>query len=133
MISTFLWAFIILIIYVVTISLLLTAKETEKSQYFVIEKLDLEILPVLITVVKRAFAFYEIVDSRFIGLIIFLNANILTGLINLSINTKKTLPPISLLILILHAFLSIGSGYLVYYYFKFYRSENNLRSIKNIV
>ena len=132
MISTFLWAFAILLIYTIT-TLLLRTKQTENSQYFQVEKVDEEVMPVLIKILERTFAFYEIVDSKLIGLIIFLNSNILTGIINLSIDTKNVSNVGSLLILIFHAFFSIGSGYSIYYYFKFYRFNREFILIKNII
>jgi hypothetical protein len=130
MISTFLWAFAILLIYILT-TLLLTTKQTEK--YFQVEMVDEEVMPALVKILERTFAFFEIVDSKLIGLIIFLNSNILTGIINLSIDTKNVSTVGSLLILISHAFISVGSGYSIYYYFKFYRFNREFILIKNII
>ena len=127
LISTFLWAFAILQIYVITMFFIVKTKKSQEFPYIQIEKYDLENLPAMISILQRAFAFFEIIDSKLIGLIIFLNSNILTGLVNLSINTRNVSPINSILFLILHAFLSVGSGYLVYFYFKFYKNYHSVQ------
>ena len=131
LICTSFWAFAILQILIFTIFFLLKAKKTKTFPYLKIEKFDFEYLSEMITFLKRVFAFSEIVDSKLIGLIIFLNANILTGLINLSIITKMLSTFSSLIVLILHAFVSIGSGYSIYYFFKFYRNDKESEMIKS--
>jgi uncharacterized membrane protein len=127
LISTFLWAFAILQLYMITMFFIVKTKKSQEFPYIQIEKYDLENLPAMISILQRAFAFYEIIDSKLIGLIIFLNSNILTGLVNLSIDTRNVSPINSILILILHAFLSVGSGYLVYFYFKFYKNSHSVQ------
>ena len=129
MICTAFWAFSILQIYVITMFFIVKTKKSQEFPYIQIEKYDLENLPAMISILQRAFGFSVIIDSKLIGLIIFLNSNILTGLVNLSIYTRDVPPIVSLIILILHAFLSVGSGYLVYYYFKFYRNNNKTKNI----
>ena len=127
MICTAFWAFSILQIYVITMFFIVKTKKSQEFPYIQIEKYDLDNLPAVISILQRAFGFSEIVDSKLIGLIIFLNSNILTGLVNLSIDTRNVSPTNSILILILHAFLSVGSGYLVYFYFKFYKNSHSVQ------
>jgi hypothetical protein len=127
MICTSFWAFSILQIYVITMFFILKTKKSQKLPYIQIERYDLENLPAMVKILQSAFGFSEIVDSKLIGLIIFLNSNILTGLVNLSINTRDVSPINSLLILILHAIISVFGGYSIYYYFKFYRNNNKTK------
>jgi hypothetical protein len=49
--------------------------------------------------------FFKIIDSKFIGLMLFLIANIQTGLINVTINTRYVSTITTFLILSIHSFL----------------------------
>ncbi len=64
---------------------------------------------------SRIFSFVAISDSKFIGLIIFLISNLLTGLINLSINTLKVSDLNAFLILASYSFASFLIPFLIYY------------------
>ena len=129
MISTFLWAFAILIVCMITKFLFLLAKRSEKNQiqqFDDYESIEFKTrLQVIMSLLKRIFSFYEIIDSKFIGLIVFLNSNILTGLVNLSTDTKEFSVFGSMVILILHAFASVGSGYLIYLGFKYLKRRKS--------
>ena len=132
MISTFLWAFAILLVSMVTILLIFITK-TQDTNLLRIYQMDSEYLSSILTLLKKTFAFYEIIDGKLIGLIVFLVSNILTGLINLSIGTKFVSILTSLVILVMHAFLSVGSGYLVYFYFKFFKNYYKRSTFKDIL
>ncbi len=66
-----------------------------------------------------SFSFVEIIDSQFIGLVVFLLSNVLTGAVNLSINTLKVnnLPAFG--ILSAYCFVSFAVPYLLYFIFVF--------------
>ena len=64
---------------------------------------------------SRIFSFVAISDSKFIGLIVFLISNLLTGLINLSINTLNISDLNAFLILASYSFASFSIPFLIYY------------------
>ena len=59
---------------------------------------------ILILLDKSNFVF-KIIDSKFIGLVLFLIANIQTGLINITINTRFVSINTTFLILAIHSFI----------------------------
>ena len=63
---------------------------------------------------RQIFSFAEIIDSKYIGLVNFLISNLLTGLVNLSINTIKISDLTSILILTGYCFASFSITFLVY-------------------
>jgi hypothetical protein len=63
-----------------------------------------------------SFCFITISDSKFIGLFIFLTSNLLTGLVNLSINTLHVSNYISFSILSIYSFFSFFIPFIVYKY-----------------
>jgi hypothetical protein len=65
----------------------------------------------------ESFCFIRISDSKFIGLFIFLISNLLTGLVNLSINTLRVSNQISFLIIAVYSFFSFIIPFFVYKYF----------------
>ncbi len=73
--------------------------------------------------ILKIFSFPYIVDSKFIGLIVFLLSNILTGLINLTTNTLVVSNVYSFLILNLYTFVAYFLPYLGYYYY--YNNNKN--------
>lgn len=68
---------------------------------------------------EKAFSFVILVDSKLIGLTIFLIANLFTGFINLTLTTAKLSHLLSLIILLLNSFLSSAFPLGFYYYKKF--------------
>ena len=131
MIATFLWCFYMLAVYLITMLLMIITipKSIDNSN----EYLPIKSIFILIKLLERVFSFYEIIDAKLIGLIVFLVANLLTGLINLSIRTSAYNQYSSLAILHLHALASVGSGYLIYYIAHKSKIKNKTHSVKKIL
>ena len=72
---------------------------------------------------SQAFSFVEISDSKYIGLVIFLISNLLTGFVNLSINTLRTSDLDSFLILSLYCLVSFMIPFFLHYQFRFKHNE----------
>jgi carbon starvation protein CstA len=60
----------------------------------------------LTLMMDKAFRFVEIVDSKFIGLLVFLICNVITGLINLSMNTHSETDSAAIYIMSIYVLLS---------------------------
>ena len=104
MISTFLWLFHIVLHYLITIILFKLINKDNSNE----SNLNHQITNIT-RLLESGYSFFEIVDSKLVGLSIFLFANVLTGLINLSIYTRTVSDLLSLVILIMHSFvLMIG-------------------------
>ena len=73
---------------------------------------------------EKAYSFVSIIDSKLVGLAVFLIANIFTGLINLTIATVRVSTSLALLILFINALVSTFIPFLVYYLF--YRRANKI-------
>ena len=78
---------------------------------------------IIVNLLNKIFSFYETIDSKLIGLIVFLNSNLLTGLVNLTIDTREVRAFGSVMILILHALASVGSGFLIYHLFNILKKK----------
>jgi hypothetical protein len=68
----------------------------------------------LIFILERAFWFFEIMDSKFIGLLVFLLANILTLATNLAISPSTYSTSSAILILLFHSFISTFIPFMFY-------------------
>lgn len=68
---------------------------------------------------SQTFSFAEIIDSKYIGLVNFLISNLLTGLINLSMNTIKISDLSSFLIVSIYCLATFSITFLIYYKFFF--------------
>jgi uncharacterized membrane protein (DUF4010 family) len=75
--------------------------------------------------IVKIFSFPFIVDSKFIGLIIFLLSNLLTGLVNLTVNTLAVDNLYSFFILNAYAFVAYFLPYLAYYHYYHYKNKKN--------
>ena len=64
---------------------------------------------------ERSFSFIEIVDSKFIGLAIFMISNYFTGIVNLLIKTRAQNAYVSFLIIILNSIVFTLLPFFVYY------------------
>ena len=112
MIGAFLWAFGMLVIYALIMIMHVVFKKAPGSTFSSLHKQESEML--IISMLNLLFYFQQIIDSKYVGLIVFLNANIFTGLFNMIFNAKYFSTNVSLLIISLYGILSIGSGCLVY-------------------
>ena len=79
----------------------------------------------LIHQLRQVCSFVEIVDSKFIGLFVFLLSNVLTGLINLSINTLNVKDNVAMLILNAYCLVSFGIPYFSYFMTKIFRKKSD--------
>jgi hypothetical protein len=70
----------------------------------------------LVKQMDQVFSFVRVTDSRFIGLFVFLISNVLTGLVNLSINTLSTSDTVAVLVLLVYCLASFGVPFLVYFF-----------------
>ena len=105
------WTFSLLgIILVAKISTNITLK----SQQSDLSMSDLQKKHLIFSLLENVYSMSIIIDSKFIGLILFLVANISTGLVNLSITTENCNSFISLVILHAHAFFSVGISFYMY-------------------
>lgn len=66
---------------------------------------------------ENSFSFVEVVDSKMIGLFIFLISNVFTGLINLSFKTREMSDLFALIILGLNSFISTLIPFIFYYFY----------------
>ena len=64
----------------------------------------------------KVFSFPHIVDSKFVGLVVFLISNLLTGIVNLSINTLYVANVSAFIIICIYNFVVYFLPYLGYYY-----------------
>ena len=121
------WAFAIFGVYIITKLLILSLKRTENYQDHQSEDNESIKLKkyqhIIVNLLNTTFSFYEIIDSKLIGLIVFLNSNLLTGLVNLTIDTREVRAFGSVMILILHALASVGSGFLIYHLFNILKNR----------
>ena len=142
MISSLLWALSILMFCSMTILVLKILKRNEVEICFGSDKFDnLKDNNRLMTIFKdnrcnfqlklmnKIFFFQKMIDSDMIGLIIFLNSNILTEIIKSKINTTNASPFESLTILIFHSFVSVGSGFLIYSVIEFLKSKRIIGNV----
>ena len=109
MVCSFLWALIIFGIYgrvVIYWMLLKRSKLKNSFSHYLVSKTDLE--PFVERILEKTEIFQKNIDSKYIGLIVFLNSNILTGVFNLAFNSEDFSTVSSLLIIILHGFISVG-------------------------
>lgn len=65
----------------------------------------------------NAFSFVDVVDSKLIGLSVFLVANVFTGLVNLTFDSKQLPNVCSLLILFINSVVSTFLPFCFYYYY----------------
>lgn len=61
------------------------------------------------------FSFVKIMDSKLVGLAVFLIANLFTGLVNLSIESQKTQPLLALTIIFSNSLVSTFLPFLAFY------------------
>jgi hypothetical protein len=69
---------------------------------------------IIVNLLESIYSMSIIIDSKFIGLILFLVANISTGIVNLNLNTKVFDTFYSLFILHVHSFIFVLISFLVY-------------------
>ena len=84
--------------------------ETKKE----LDQMDKQILIEL--QLLKVFSFPHIVDSKFVGLVVFLISNLLTGIVNLSINTLYVANVSAFIIICIYNFVVYFLPYLGYYY-----------------
>lgn len=77
----------------------------------------------LIFILEKAFWFFEIMDSKFIGLLVFLLANVLTLCANLAISPPSYSTSSAVFILIFHSSISTFIPFL-YYKLKYFRQNS---------
>jgi len=70
----------------------------------------------LIYLMENSFSFVEIIDSKLIGLFIFVFANLLTGLVNLIMNPHEKSEFEGYCIMCVYTFLSLFIPFLYYYF-----------------
>ena len=70
------------------------------------------------------FSFAVIIDSKYVGLVTFLISNLLTGAVNLSVNTLEINSLVSILILFIYSFASFALPILFYYLINFKYLDN---------
>ena len=124
MIGTFLWLFQIIANYLITIILFKLINKDNLKEININSQITN-----IIQLLQNTYSFVEIVDSKLVGLSIFLIANVLTGLINLSIYTRTVSDLLSLVILIMHSFASVGIAFSGYYYL-YFKNGNNFSNEK---
>ena len=110
--------FMITIVFVAMIYRKLIENDNQKKELTQVDKQKLIEQHII-----KIFSFPYIVDSKFIGLIVFLLSNLLTGLINLTMDTLVVSNFYSFLILNAYAFVAYFFPYLAYYYFYFYNKN----------
>ena len=64
----------------------------------------------------NSFSFVDVLDSKMIGLSVFLISNVFTGLVNLSMRTREVADVFALLILFLNSFVSTLIPFVFYFY-----------------
>ncbi len=114
MVCSFVWALIIFGIYarlVIYWMLLKRSMLKDNFSYYLLSKTDLE--PFMVRIMDKTEIFQKNIDSKYISLIVFLNSNILTGVFNLAFDSEHFSTFSSLLIIILHGFISVGSACLI--------------------
>lgn len=79
----------------------------------------------LIFILEKAFWFFEIMDSKFIGLFVFLLANVLTLCTNLAISPSSYSTSSAILILFMYSFISTFIPF-VYYKLKHFRIQSTV-------
>lgn len=79
----------------------------------------------IISKLSETFSFAEISDAKYIGLFIFLLSNVLTGCVNLSINTLRTNDLNAFIILCAYSFVSFALPFLVHYYLRVYKKTKS--------
>lgn len=77
---------------------------------------------------RLIFSFAVVIDSKYVGLVTFLVSNLLTGAVNLSINTLKINSMAALLILFVYSFASFALPNLFYYFVNFKYLSNEKKS-----
>lgn len=77
---------------------------------------------------ENAFSFVEIIDSKFIGLLIFVLANWLTGLVNITLHPHSQSDIVGYIILSVYTLLSL----IIPFMFYFYNAQKNARSEQRI-
>jgi hypothetical protein len=71
----------------------------------------------LIYLLESAFQFVETVDSKFIGLLVFLIANLSTGIVNMTMFALNLSDLDSILILHFHSLVSTAIPFSLYYFY----------------
>ena len=126
MISTFLWSFSILIFYLMARLITLLFSQSENSISLELVKCDdLNFKENTIRLLNKIYNFQKMIDSQLIGLIVFLNSIILTEIINANIDTKNASSFKSLVILVSYSLVSVGSGFLIFTIFKFFKGKSS--------
>jgi hypothetical protein len=126
MISTFLWSFSILVFYSMASLITILFSQLENSISLESVKCDdLNFKENTIRLLNKIFNFQKMIDSQLIGLIVFLNSIILTEIINANIDTKNASSFKSLVILVSYSLVSVGSGFMVFTIFKFFKGKSS--------
>lgn len=77
---------------------------------------------------RLIFSFAVVIDSKYTGLLLFLVSNLLTGAVNLSINTLNTPDMTALAIMFVYSFASFAIPTLFFYYFNFKKNLNTKKT-----
>ena len=119
MIGTIIWMSQVVLHYLVTIFLFKLINKDNLNETNINNKITN-----ITKLLESAYSFFEIVDSKLVGLCIFLIANIFIFVINLNINAKNFSDFFSLIILSMYSFASVSIPFLGYYYLFFKKRCN---------
>jgi len=118
MIGNLMWLLSLITPLCVTIVVQEMIKNKSKYNYGTTESIEnLKIgfnVTQLFFILEKAFWFFQIMDSKFIGLLVFLLANILTLATNLAISPSTYSTSSAILILLFHSFISTFIPFMFY-------------------
>jgi hypothetical protein len=83
---------------------------------------------ILIENLEKSYSFFEIVDSKLMGLLIFMISNYYTGALNLLIETRSQSSFVAFLLIILNCFVFTFIPFYINYYLKFLRNPKQLKT-----
>ena len=111
--GTFFWMITLLAILILTLISYNFIQKCSRGDRIPSEK---KIFVNLIYLLNNSFSLIEIIDSKFIGLFIFVLANIFTGLVNLTMHPHKRSEFEGYFIMCVYTFLSLFIPFFYYYF-----------------